>query len=124
MTERTVRANLGLDVADSEFRELAFNNFTKSLKVLFMTGIEGERLVEVLFEDAVAFRMQEAEFYIDDNDRWDDFTYEVLDSRWIATHVAQHCEFPARSLRHFKFSFGGSGPTLEVLCQKVVSNFV
>lgn len=120
LMDRTVQVDLGLEIADSDFRELSYSRRERILKIIFMTGLEQpEHLVEVTFTDAVAFRLQEAEFSIGGNDPCNDYTYEVLDSTLLAKHLGAGYVYPQQNLRHFKFSFGGSTPTLEVLCGSV-----
>lgn len=117
--ERTVRVDIGLVIADAELVELGYGR-DRSLRVVFETGVFlPDYLVEVMFTNAVAFRLQEAEYSIDGNDRCDDFVYEVLDSAWLALHRQQNYVDAEVHLRHFKFSFAGSSPTLEVLCGAV-----
>ena len=119
LMERTERVDLGLEIADAGFIELSYSFRVRSLTVVYLSGVGPERLVEVLFADTAAFRLQEAEFSIGQDDPCDDFTYEVIESTWLATHVMQNYVEPEAHLRHFKFSFAGSSPTLEVLCGSV-----
>lgn len=117
--EHTVRVDIGLVMADAELIEVDYGR-DRSLRVVFETGVFlPDYLVEVVFTDAVAFRLQGAEYSIDGNDQCDDFTYEVLDSAWLALHREQNYVDAKAHLRHFKFSFAGSSPTLEVLCRAV-----
>ncbi|HUP68224.1 MAG TPA: hypothetical protein VM142_00245 [Acidimicrobiales bacterium] len=117
--ERTVRVDLGLVIADAELVELGYGR-DRSLRMVFETGVFlPDYLVEVMFTETVAFRLQAAEYSIDGNDQCDDFTYEVLDSAWLAVHLEQNYVGAEAQLRHFKFSFAGSSPTLEVLCGAV-----
>jgi len=64
--------------------------------------------------DAIAVRWQEADRYIDANDRYDG-TFVVRNSEWLAEHDRQRMLFGKEPFQHLKLNFNAAG-ILEVLC--------
>ncbi len=113
MTERTEIINLGFAVADAEGPTLHFSQ--QHLELTFVDWKDNE--VRVEFADVIAVRWQEAEYYIDDRERFDS-VHLVHDSAWLAEHDRQNMTWEGSNHRHLKLNFNAAG-ILEVLCTDV-----
>lgn len=75
-----------------------------------------EQCVTLVCHDVVALRWQEADRYVDENDRYDS-TFVVQNSEWLAEHERQGVLFGTDEFRHMKLNFNAAG-ILEVLCTR------
>lgn len=99
----------GFSTADAEYPEIHSIAGTLHLRFKDWQG----RLVQVQFREVCAFRWQDAESLLPGEPY--DGACEVLESEWIAQHVAQGCIAPEAPMRHLRFNFNACGQ-LEVLC--------
>lgn len=110
MTERTEIINLGFTVADAQAPSLQLAD--QRLLLSFVDWKDAH--VEVVFNDVIALRWQEAEYVIDDEERFDS-VHVVHDSLWLSEHERQHMTWPDSNHRHLKMNFNAAG-ILEILC--------
>ena len=110
VVERAEPINLGFSVADAEYPDLLLSR--QRLTIRFTDW--RDQNVEVVFKDVIALRWQEAEHYVDDQDRFD-ATVEVHESNWLAEHERQRVPWQGANFRHLKLNFNAAG-ILEILC--------
>jgi hypothetical protein len=113
MTERTEIISLGFTVADAQAPSLHLAE--QRLLVSFVDWKDTR--VEADFADVIALRWQEAEYLIDDLERYDS-VHLVHDSLWLAEHERQQMTWANSNHRHLKLNFNAAG-ILEVLCTDV-----
>jgi hypothetical protein len=105
--------DLGFSVADGERIEVAYE--AQSLRVSFIDW--QEKRVTFVCRDTLAFRWQEAEYTLSDEER-NDSTYEVMDSAWLRQHVDQNMTWEGSTFQHYKLNFNAAG-ILEIICSKI-----
>src|SRR5262245_15018822 len=105
--------DLGFSVADGERVEVSYAGQT--LRVSFINW--QEKTVSFLCNDTLAFRWQEAEYTISDQERYDS-VYEIIDSAWLRQHEEQHITWESSTFHHYKLNFNAAG-ILEMICSKV-----
>jgi hypothetical protein len=113
MAQHTEITNLGFTVADAESPCLRLEG--QALVVDFKDW--KEQRVTVRFSDVIAFRWQEAEYFIDEHERFDS-THVVHESAWLAEHERQNVTWQGSEHRHLKLNFNAAG-ILEILCTDV-----
>ena len=114
-TERTEPIDLGFSVAGASSPELNLSG--QKLAVTFTDWTA--RRITLVCRDVVAVRWQEAEQYIDDDDRYD-ASRIVVDSEWLAEHDRLGALFGDVPFLHLKLNFNAAG-ILEVLCTTISS---
>jgi len=113
MAEHTEIVNLGFTVADAESPRLQLEG-----QVLILGFMDWkEEQVTVRFSDVIAVRWQEAEYVIDEGERFDS-THVVHESAWLGDHERQNVTWGGAQHRHLKLNFNAAG-ILEVLCTEV-----
>ncbi len=113
MAERTEIIDLGFEVADAACPRLELDG-----QVLTASFADWrEQPLVVRFDDVIAVRSQEAEYSIDEDERFDS-VHVVHDSAWLAEHVRQAATWAGSGHRHLKLNFNAAG-VLEVLCTAV-----
>ena len=73
-----------------------------------------ERIVEVLFADAIAHKWESIESFYE-RER-NDSCYEILGSSWIAEHIQQRVIAESAEYKHYKLNFNAWGQ-FEVLAK-------
>jgi len=99
----------GFSTADAEYPEL--HAVAGTLRVRFTDW--QERVVTVQFTEVCAFRWQEAESLLAGERH--DGSCELIESDWVAQHLADGSVQSGANLRHFRFNFNACGQ-LDVLC--------
>jgi hypothetical protein len=99
----------GFTTADAEYPKIHAEN--GMLTLTFKDWKEQE--IEVRFSEVSAFRWQEAESLLPSEPY--DGAVEVLDSEWLALHIAQGAIPEKQVTHHFRFNFNACGQ-FEVLC--------
>ena len=99
----------GFSTADAEYPEL--HAAAGTLRVSFTDW--QQRVVAVQFNEVCAFRWQEAESLLTGEPY--DGSCELVESDWVAQHLAQGSVPSEANLRHLRFNFNACGQ-LEVLC--------
>jgi hypothetical protein len=105
--------DLGFSVADGEKIEVRYQSQT--LRVSFVDW--QEEPVSFVCHSTLAFRWQEAEYTLSDQER-NDSTYEVVDSAWLQQHQEQHMTWEGTTFHHYKLNFNAAG-ILEMICSKI-----
>ena len=113
MPDRPTTIALGFSVADAERPILELKGH--SLTICFPDW-RGQTVV-VAFDDTIAVRWQEAEYFFTTEERFDS-TYVVEDSTWLDEHDKQAMTWTGSGHRHLKLNFNAAG-VLEVLCTSV-----
>ena len=93
----------GFSTADAEYPEIMQVNGELTIR---FTDWQ-ERLVEIRFEDAIAFKWQIAEILLDGERN--DCSYEVLNSAWIEAHKNHEDLEEDDKYKHFRFNFNAMG---------------
>ena len=113
MSQHTEIVNLGFSVADAESPRLQLEG-----QVLLVDFVDWkEERITVRFADVIAVRWQEAEYFLDEQERFDS-AHVVMDSDWLAEHARQNMTWAGSQHRHLKLNFNAAG-MLEVLCTEV-----
>jgi hypothetical protein len=110
--ERTEAIGLGFVVADATSPSLNLDGQVLTVRFLDWQ----EQTITLVCYDVIALRWQEADRYIDENDRFDS-TFVVQHSEWLAEHKRQGILFGAGQFQHLKLNFNAAG-ILEVLCTR------
>lgn len=109
-SESTEPVGLGFSPADAKAPVLHLDAQVLTLR---FEDWHGEH-VTVTCHDTIAVRWQEADWYVDEGDRFDG-TFAVRNSAWLAEHTRQGVPFGDKPFRHLKMNFNAAG-ILEVLC--------
>jgi hypothetical protein len=96
-------------IADADY--LCFTLHNGILRISFVDW--QERLVNVVFDDVMAVKWQEAEI-LREGEPFDG-TCHIENSRWLREHIQQCGVNADHAYKHFKFNFNACG-LLEVLC--------
>ena len=108
--QRSVPIDLGFSVADASSPAVQFDGQALTVKFSEWT----ERTVTLKCFDVIGVRWQEAEWSVDEADRYDS-TCLVENSEWLNEHHRQGVLFGDKPFRHLKLNFNAAG-VLEVLC--------
>jgi hypothetical protein len=87
----------------------------QSLRVSFIDW--QEKPILFVCRDTLAFRWQEAEYTLSDQER-EDSTYEVMDSAWLRQHEDQNMTWEGSTFHHYKLNFNAAG-ILEMICSEI-----
>ena len=106
--ERAEIIDPGFSTADSDFPDI--NMAEGDLILKFKDWQEIQR--EVFFPDAVAFKWQMIETFIEGEEY--DRSHIIAESKWLAEHIKQGEIGAQEDYKHYKFNFNGNGQ-LEVI---------
>ncbi len=113
MVERFKIVDLGFSVADAEDVSMKYDGST-----LFLTFTDWqEQIINVTFENTIAFKYQEAEYYLSDAERFD-CCHLVENSEWLKLHINQSMTWDSEAWDHYKLNFNADG-IFEVLCSNI-----
>lgn len=109
MPQRFVETFIGVHTADAERVEINYSNET-----LFLSYIDWQEQPQTAeFRDTLAFRWQEHD---DVTTPREDTTFQVLESSWLASQVA---DIPGREeFVHYKLCFNACG-VLDIICKEI-----
>jgi hypothetical protein len=96
--------DLGFSVADGEKLKVSYES--QALRISFVDW--QEKPVVFLCRDTIAFRWQEAEYLLSDQER-DDSCYEIIGSTWLRQHEEQHMTWEGPTFHHYKLNFNAAG---------------
>ncbi|VAW26820.1 hypothetical protein MNBD_BACTEROID06-477 [hydrothermal vent metagenome] len=111
--EKAEFINLGFTTADAE--RVTLSLLKGELNISFLDW--QEKKVNVLFQDTLAVKWQEADS-LGPEDR-DDSTFVIKKSKWLKLHSDQNIfsESEKSNFQHLKLCFNACG-VLEILCDK------
>lgn len=105
--------NLGFTVADGEHIKTSCENQT--LRVSFVNW--QDQNVTFVCHDTIAYRWQEAEYFLSDQERYDS-CHEILNSPWLRLHKEQSMTWEGAEFHHYKLNFDAAG-ILEMICSSI-----
>jgi hypothetical protein len=105
--------DLGFSVADGERIRVSYENQTLSVSFVDWQ----EKPVSLMCRDTIAFRWQEAEYSLSDQERYDS-THEIIGSTWLRQHQEQGMTWEGTAFHHYKFNFNAVG-ILEMICSSI-----
>jgi hypothetical protein len=105
--------DLGFSVADGAEVRVSCEN--QMLSVSFVDW--QEKRVSFVSHDTLAFRWQEAEYVLSDQER-DDSSYEISGSAWLQQHEEQGMTGEGTVFHHYKMNFNAAG-VLEMICSRI-----
>ncbi len=105
--------NVPFSTADAEYPQVISEH--GSLRVAFSDW--REKIVLLLFHDAVAFSWDEGDAVVEGDHR-DDCSYIVHNSPWLAMHQERGTMIRPEAHRHFKLCFNAVG-VLQVLASRM-----
>jgi hypothetical protein len=105
--------DLGFSVADGDRIKVAYEN--QALRVSFVDW--QEKPVSFSCHDTIAFRWQEAEYTLSQNERYDS-SHEIINSVWLRQHEDQNMTWGGLTFHHYKLNFNAAG-ILEMICSRI-----
>ena len=114
MNETAEIVDLGFSVADAEEPKIEYE---EASLLLSFTDWKEERM-KVRFHDVSAFRWQEAEYYVDQENERFDSCHIISNSNWLKTHEKQSELVAPSGSKHYKLNFNASG-VFEIICTRI-----
>jgi len=105
--------DLGFSTADGEHVKTSCENQT--LTVSFVDW--QDKPVSFICHDTIAYRWQEAEYMLSDQERYD-APHEIIHSAWLQQHSEQGMTWETQEFHHYKLNFNAAG-ILEMICSRI-----
>jgi hypothetical protein len=105
--------DLGFSVADGKGIRVSYENQTLSISFVDWQ----EKAVAFIGRDTIAFRWQEAEYVLSDQERYDS-PHEIIGSPWLRQHEEQRMTWEGTTFHHYKLNFNAAG-ILEMICSRI-----
>lgn len=109
--EEAREVHLGFSTADALHRDFYFADREFVLNIVDW----GDNPFRIAFLDVLGVKYQEADST--GPEPRDDYTYEILNSKWLNTHYSQNIIRPDEGHRHLKLCFNRGG-VYEILCKE------